>query len=205
MTTGHYPARPGHDEQNELVEQLTQRLTNVYSERNQCVAALAHLAQAYGFVVGIGDDLDGSEPEWRTVVYIETPRGQVSWHLHESEYELFKGLARARVAWDGHTTVQKYERLTGFCRVLAEAHAPSAGRRRFVESRRFVPELSAVDFFDSQGFTGPGFVYGDAELCVQIDRDGSFFALLVDREVRARHLHLIEDELFTHAREEKIL
>lgn len=181
-----------------------EQLDAVYGERNRCVAALAHLAQAYGFVVGIGDDLE-AEPGWRAVVYIETPRGQVSWHLHETELELFRGLARARVAWDGHTVEAKYARLADFCKALAEAHAPSSGRRAFIETRRFVPDLAALDFFDAQGFEGPGFVYGDEELCIRIEADGSFSALLVDREVRARDLRLIEDDLFTFAREERIL
>ena len=51
------------------------------------------------------------DPEWRTIVFIDGPTGQLSWHLHDSDVPLFDGLPRGPNSWDGHTTPEKYERV----------------------------------------------------------------------------------------------
>lgn len=53
----------------------------------------------------------GWDPEWRTIVFIDGPTGQLSWHLHDSDVPLFDGLPRGPNSWDGHTTPEKYERV----------------------------------------------------------------------------------------------
>jgi len=91
-----------------------------YTERNRLVAALARLVPlALPRVPGVvsawlaeHDPADaGWDPEWRTIVLIEGPTGQLSWHLHDSDVPLFDGLPRGPNSWDGHSTPEKYERV----------------------------------------------------------------------------------------------
>lgn len=85
---------------------------SVYSERARLIAYLAtnHDARiAYN---------DPNEPDW-PVIYIDTPRGQLSWHLSPDDLHLFPHVPIAgrhitidqAPAWDGHTTAEKYDRL----------------------------------------------------------------------------------------------
>jgi hypothetical protein len=60
---------------------------------------------------------DPAEPGW-PVLYVETPEGQLSWHLSPGDLDLFDRVPRVNVGdpdepmWDGHTTEEKYERLS---------------------------------------------------------------------------------------------
>lgn len=97
-------------------KEFKEKLDAVYAERNQCVAALAFMAVKAGIKAGIGRDASEScEDEWRNVVYIDLPTGQVSWHFHESEMKLLYGLPDYETEYDGHSTEEKYERLNKFC------------------------------------------------------------------------------------------
>lgn len=91
---------------------MTTDTNAVYEERDRLVAALSHLAWRHGVQVGIGrhEGVDW-EDDWRTVIYLELPTGQVSWHIHDSERPWFLGLPQYDGQWDGHTTEEKYERL----------------------------------------------------------------------------------------------
>lgn len=53
------------------------------------------------------------EGAYRTGDFIDhTPPGsQVSWHIHDSELQLFEGLPFYPGKWDGHTTPEKYDRV----------------------------------------------------------------------------------------------
>lgn len=77
---------------------------NVYAERNQAALAFAWMAADRGWRVGYTDD----DPDW-PVLLVETPAGQVSWHLKRSELPTW--VPRFPDAWDGHTTAEKDERL----------------------------------------------------------------------------------------------
>ena len=79
----------------------------VYAERDQLVAALSRL---FPSVIGPVDD---AEPGWTSAVYVDTPAGQLSWHVPDHELATyFAGLSRVDVSpWDGHTTEEKYRRL----------------------------------------------------------------------------------------------
>jgi hypothetical protein len=78
-----------------------------YTERNALVSALAHL-----FPAGTKkDDQKDWDDDWRNVVYIDTPAGQLSWHYHDSDAKLFADLPRYWSEYDGHSTPEKYKRL----------------------------------------------------------------------------------------------
>ena len=101
----------------EEVASLKAQKNGAYSERNKVVAAYARLCHAAGTRVTVAKHQPGPdsaeiwEPEWSTVVLIELPTGQVSWHFHDSELHLLDGLPRGANDWDGHSTAEKYTRL----------------------------------------------------------------------------------------------
>ena len=81
-----------------------------YSERNKLVAALSKFFPAS--LERHPDDDKDWENDWRWIVFINLPTGQVSWHLHDSELQQFEHLPRiVGRKWDGHTTDEKYARL----------------------------------------------------------------------------------------------
>lgn len=113
-----------------------------YTERNRLVAALARLLKNDGWEVWLAehDPSDaGWDPEWRTIVFIEGPTGQLSWHLHNSDVPLFGGLPRGPNRWDGHSTPEKYERVEMLGRPVLP-YPPGMGE----ESRRLHREYLAL-------------------------------------------------------------
>jgi len=81
-----------------------------YSERNKLVAALSKLLPA-SLERHPEEDKDW-EDDWRWIVFIDAPTGQLSWHVHDSELPMLDHLERGTGrSWDGHTTDEKYERL----------------------------------------------------------------------------------------------
>jgi hypothetical protein len=83
-----------------------ERWTEVYQERNAVVVALARMAQAAGWTVGQRND---PASEGWPVLYIDTPEGQVSWHLPQDQMPA--NIPPYNGEWDGHTTDEKYDRL----------------------------------------------------------------------------------------------
>lgn len=52
------------------------------------------------------------EYDWRWIVFIDLPAGQVCWHIHDSELPLFMHLPRnTGRKWDGHDHEEKYRRV----------------------------------------------------------------------------------------------
>ena len=91
-----------------LTRAITAQATDpVYRERDQLVAALSKLFPAH---FANHDDADW-EDEWRNIVCIHLPTGQVTWHIHVSEVPLFGHLTIGSNHWDGHDTPEKYRRL----------------------------------------------------------------------------------------------
>lgn len=85
-----------------------------YRERAHLVAFLAAL---YPATIG----QDPAEPEY-AVVYVQTPHGQLSWHIAPGDMDLFGHVELdGETIWDGHTTEAKYERLGALTRSLAAA------------------------------------------------------------------------------------
>jgi len=81
------------------------KLNAAYRERAQLVAFLTRIFPAL---------LHRKYPKdnW-PIVYIWTPRGQLSWHISKMDLDLFSHLkwSTRENPWDGHTTAEKYERL----------------------------------------------------------------------------------------------
>lgn len=80
----------------ETLKSIEENDTN-YKVRYDLVLRAMLFANDLGFATGIRIDYD--QQEW-PVVYIELPTGQVSWHMPQHV-----------VAWDGHDTRTKYQRI----------------------------------------------------------------------------------------------
>lgn len=83
-----------------------QRADADYEKRYGLVLDAMARARRLGFETGYR--IDPNEPEW-PVAYIELPTGQVSWHMpqHPKPY-------------DGHSTEEKYERISRWIDSTAE-------------------------------------------------------------------------------------
>ena len=103
-----------YDEAAERIEELEAARDAVYTERNRLVAFIASI-----YPSGVKKTaIPGWDEAWHGCVYIDLPVGQASWHFHDSEAHLFAHLPPYESEWDGHTTEEKYERLS-----LAANHA----------------------------------------------------------------------------------
>lgn len=91
------------------IERITEQKDGAYTERNALVAALSKLLPAC-LARHPAEDLEWDD-DWRWIVFIDAPTGQLSWHIHDSEREAFDHLEVRDVRWDGHTTPEKYKRL----------------------------------------------------------------------------------------------
>lgn len=95
------------------IEKLKAEKNAAYAERNQCISLLARMALAMGLKAGQAEHPSSDatwEQDWRNIVFIELPTGQVSWHFHDSEGPLFNGLPKYTAPWDLHSTAEKYRR-----------------------------------------------------------------------------------------------
>lgn len=84
-------------------------LDKVYEERNMLVAFLSKVYPSHLCMHDVNDkDWDD---EWRIIVCVHSPEGQLTWHVHKSEEYLFDHLRWGDNHWDGHSTAAKYARL----------------------------------------------------------------------------------------------
>lgn len=90
---------------------LDKKLNEVYAERNRLALTLARLAHALGHDVCLAEDKENG-PDW-FILFIETPAGQVSWHIPwgEVDAENLNLPYRFTAEWDGHTKAQANRRL----------------------------------------------------------------------------------------------
>ncbi|MEN3308914.1 MAG: hypothetical protein V7603_5116 [Micromonosporaceae bacterium] len=88
------PSRHGHTGPD------TDFTTALYERRNILIWSALALARECAVPAGVGYEPTDPCP---VVVYLDLPTGQVSWHLP----------AYSRT-WDGHTTVEKYQRVAAF-------------------------------------------------------------------------------------------
>lgn len=93
------------------IERLEAAKNGAYAERNKCLVLVALMAQRLGLTTGIGIDPNAETSEWQSILFIDLPAGQVSWHLHESETHMFYFVGAYGGTWDGHATDEKYRRV----------------------------------------------------------------------------------------------
>lgn len=119
----------------EQIKLLQQQKDNAYNERDRCVALISHMAIALGLPVGLGfHEGPDWEDDWRTIVFVDLPSGQISWHVHEAERYLFSQLCAYHSKWDGHSTQEKYSRT--LCPMLEHRTRP----------RRWLSDILLADF-----------------------------------------------------------
>lgn len=92
------------------LDRLTAERDGAYAERAQLLAWLAATNPA---VTTPATDI--AEPGWQ-ILYLTTPAGQLSWHIHPRDTHLFWHVEHLtaggqRTQWDGHTTEEKYQRI----------------------------------------------------------------------------------------------
>ena len=93
----------------------------IYSDRDKLLSQLARMAFEQGYTVGLG--IDESVPDiWQHVIFIELPTGQVSWHLLEDELEWFTFLPDYNDVWDGHSKIEKYNRILKYAKNYRHYH-----------------------------------------------------------------------------------
>ena len=78
-----------------------EKLNSAYTQRMIAVRMLAVMS---GCNYGLGkDDNEDWDDEWRTVVYIDLPQGQVSWHIAPHDLHLFDDFPQYKGKWDGNS------------------------------------------------------------------------------------------------------
>jgi len=86
-----------------------------YRQRNHLVAALARL-----YPSGIRPtNIEGWSPDWHGCVYIDLPSGQISYHYHDSQAQLFSELPLYTKKWDGHDKETVHSRLAALASPLS--------------------------------------------------------------------------------------
>lgn len=83
---------------------MKDQLNAVYSQRNELAVAFALAAIEAGWNAGRGFDMDmpGADVnDWGHVVYVDTPGGQVSWHIAPDDVHLLAPLPQYDGEWDG--------------------------------------------------------------------------------------------------------
>lgn len=86
---------------------MSEALREVYRERAQL---LGLYVAGFGAVFSYSDP---TTPDW-PVLYIESPKGQLSWHIHPDDKDVFDDFNIPVVEdypWDGHTNEEKYRRI----------------------------------------------------------------------------------------------
>lgn len=101
-------------------------LNAAYRERAHLVALLA--AQ---YPAELREDPEDEDGQW-SIVYIDLPTGQASWHIHPRDMDLFPHVKFGTDAeWDGHSTDEKYRRIDELtARLHAEGGIEAVGGHR---------------------------------------------------------------------------
>lgn len=91
------------------IKSLTESKNTAYSERNWLVCALSKCFPSH--LCRHPESDTEWENDWRWIVCVHGPTGQMTWHIHDSERSMFHHLPVSEQHWDGHSTEEKYRRL----------------------------------------------------------------------------------------------
>lgn len=86
-----------------------EKLHEVYRERARLISVLSKIWHSY-IVTMPGDEWD--------VVIVNSPEGQLSWHIADPDMDLFRHLTSEpeQGQWDGHSTAVKHARMEGMAK-----------------------------------------------------------------------------------------
>lgn len=105
----------------DLAREAEDRTKERDDAQRECAQLLAWIAVLHPAttVIAPAHDGDGSHD-----LYLVAGGWQMSWHIHPRDADLFKHVTAVdvtdvRAQWDGHGTVQKYERIHNHVRLLA--------------------------------------------------------------------------------------
>lgn len=106
---------------------LRKQKDGAYQERDKLVAAISKFFPSH--LCRHPESDTTWENDWRWIVCVHAPTGQMTWHIHDSEQKLFDHLLGTTVEnhWDGHSTEEKYKRL--------EALSPHEGKGGVMDKR----------------------------------------------------------------------
>ncbi len=110
-------------ELNAELDDMRTAKSGAFTERNRLVALLARAVLTSGGKAGRRkhepDNDQNWDAEWWTLVSIDLPTGQVSWHFHDSDAHLVADLPVYEGSWDGHSTEEKYQRVASCAQLAA--------------------------------------------------------------------------------------
>lgn len=89
-----------------------------YYERNQLVSVLSKLFESH--LCRHPEEDKSWEDDWRWIVCIHAPTGQLTWHIHDTDKQYFEHLKIKDNHWDGHNTKEKYDRLSQITNLSAK-------------------------------------------------------------------------------------
>ena len=96
----------------------TEATNRAYTQRAIAAVAFAHTVLALGGTAGVSRDNREDQPdEWRVVLYVDTPAGQLSWHIAPNDQAMLEGIPEYIRAWDGTYNSSNVEFYKGFARV----------------------------------------------------------------------------------------
>lgn len=107
-----------------------QRWGSTHAERNHLVILVAHMAQLLGWPAGRWEHPEGDPlmpAGYPYMVRVDTPFGQLSWHIHESQLELAKTLPTYAGEWDKSDRTEKYVRVRRAITAFREWVRPAKG------------------------------------------------------------------------------
>jgi hypothetical protein len=122
----------------------------LYRERAHLVA---FLSSTWPACIGPAHDVD--EKGW-AIVCVDSPAGQMTWHIAPRDLDLFGHLRIANAEWDGHSTAEKYQRLDKLTqRQAANSVAPELAAA-MAESRELRAMLADVGRLCESSLNLPG-------------------------------------------------
>ena len=105
-------------------------IQDVYAQRNELVLALAKTLPGSGW--GVDKQKEGWDDEWKTVIYLNTPGGQLSFHVGPTVGNRAREeLPRYEGEWDGTWWVDHGHRLKS---LVCEAPKPETAKGDFLKA-----------------------------------------------------------------------